>query len=389
MKKVIQFGAGNIGRGFIGLVLEQSGYHVVFADINQKLIDKLNLDRSYTVHVMDVQNKEAGIENKKVSNISAINSNNEELIQEIQTAELITTAVGLTILPRIAPIIAKGIILRKSTGVSNLLNIIACENGIRTTTQLKAEVFKQLNKDEAIYAEQYVGFPDCSVDRIVLPMMGENFTDVVVESFYEWNVEKDSFKGIVPDIQGMNLADNLIAYIERKLFTLNTGHAITAYLGFLKGYQTIDESIGDEEIYTIVKLAMRESGLGLIEKYGFNKENHFQYIDKIINRFKNPMLKDDLTRVCREPLRKLSPDDRLIKPLLNNRKYGFSVENLVLGIGAALHYENEDDKQSTQLQLMIREKGVKSVLADILKIDLKDELLEDIQRAYNSIKIQF
>lgn len=53
MKKVIQFGAGNIGRGFIGLVLEQAGYHVVFADVNQEVIDKLNKDKSYTVHVMD------------------------------------------------------------------------------------------------------------------------------------------------------------------------------------------------------------------------------------------------------------------------------------------------------------------------------------------------
>lgn len=53
MKKAVQFGAGNIGRGFIGLVLEQAGYHVVFADINQNVIDKLNNEKSYTVHVMD------------------------------------------------------------------------------------------------------------------------------------------------------------------------------------------------------------------------------------------------------------------------------------------------------------------------------------------------
>jgi len=53
MKKAIQFGAGNIGRGFIGLVLEQAGYHVVFADINQQMIDRLNTDKEYVVHVID------------------------------------------------------------------------------------------------------------------------------------------------------------------------------------------------------------------------------------------------------------------------------------------------------------------------------------------------
>lgn len=323
---------------------------------------------------------------QKVTNISGVNTNTKELLEEMLTAELITTAVGLAILPKIAPAIARGIGLRKAAGVTDPLNIIACENGIRASSQLKSEVLKHLTDEEINYVELYVGFPDCSVDRIVPPVKTENFTDVVVESFFEWNVEEKSFRGAAPHISGMNLADNLIAYIERKLFTLNTGHAITAYLGYLKGYQTIDESIADEKIYTIVRAAMRESGLGLIKKYGFNEESHFKYIDKIINRLRNPNLKDEITRVCREPLRKLSPDDRLIRPLLIARNYGFDVQNLVLGIGAALHYENNDDKQSTQLQFLIREKGLKAAVAEVTNIDLNDNLLDDIQMTYNSIK---
>lgn len=112
--------------------------------------------------------------------------------------------------------------------------------------------------------------------------------DVVVENYYEWNVEEASFKGAVPQINGMNLADNLMAYIERKLFTLNTGHCITAYLGNYKGFKTIDESIADEEIFKTVKKAMQQSGMALVNKYGFDKDAHFKYIDKILNRFKNP-----------------------------------------------------------------------------------------------------
>ncbi len=100
----------------------------------------------------------------------------------------------------------------------------------------------------------YIGFPNCSVDRIVPPGKNENPLDVTVENFYEWNVEKQGFKGEIPTIVGMNLADNLMAYIERKLFTLNTGHAITAYIGYLKGYKTIEESIKDKFIYDIVKV---------------------------------------------------------------------------------------------------------------------------------------
>ena len=84
-----------------------------------------------------------------------------------------------------------------------------------------------------------------------------------------------------------------MAYIERKLFTLNTGHCITAYLGNYKGYKTIDESIADDEIFKTVKKAMQQSGMALVNKYGFDKDAHFKYIDKILNRFKNPYLVDD------------------------------------------------------------------------------------------------
>ena len=322
---------------------------------------------------------------QKVTNISGVNINTEDLLKEIQTAELITTAVGLAVLPHIAPIIAKGITLRKSNGITTPLNIIACENGIRASTRLKEYVLQHLNEEEALYVEQYVGFPDCSVDRIVPPVKTENFTDVVVESFFEWNVEAKSFRGAVPHVAGMNLADNLIAYIERKLFTLNTGHAITGYLGFLKGYHTIDQSIRDPKIYVIVRNAMRESGLGLIKKYGFDQESHFKYIDKIIGRLQNPEMKDELARVCREPLRKLSADDRLIRPLLIARDYTIRTDHLLLGIGAALHYSNEQDPQSMEMQQQIKNKGLKAAVSEISGIATGDTLLDHICKAYELV----
>ena len=75
MKKAVQFGAGNIGRGFIGALLSQSGYHVVFADVVDKIIDKINEDKTYTVHVMDVE-----CEDQKIENISGVNSTKPEAV---------------------------------------------------------------------------------------------------------------------------------------------------------------------------------------------------------------------------------------------------------------------------------------------------------------------
>ena len=256
MKKAIQFGAGNIGRGFIGAVLEKAGYHVVFADVNEQIVDRINRDKGYTVQIMDTVCEEV-----RITDISAVDSRSPELAQQIAEAEIVTTAVGLTILPRIAGAIAAGIEARREQGVEQPLNVIACENGVRATSQLKAAVLTHLDAAGQAYCEQYVGFPDCSVDRIVPPVKSENPIDVVVERFFEWNVERAAFKGAVPEIPGMNPADNLIAYIERKLFTLNTGHAITAYLGRMKGYMTICQSISDEQIHAVVLVKAHVLGI--------------------------------------------------------------------------------------------------------------------------------
>ena len=381
MKKAIQFGAGNIGRGFIGALLSKAGYHVVFADVNTEIINKINSDKKYTIHVMDTICSE-----EEISNISGVISTSDEIYKEIVEAEIITTAVGPGVLPRIAPTIAKGIALRKENGVKNYLNIIACENAIKASSQLEEEVKKYLTKDEVDYLEEFVGFPNCSVDRIVPPVKSENILDVVVENYYEWNVEEKAFKGEIPKIEGMNLVDNLMAYIERKLFTLNTGHAITAYFGYLKGYETIEESIKDEVIYDFVKKAMIESGKGLIAKYNFDEEAHYKYIDKIIDRFKNPYLKDDVARVGREPLRKLNENDRLIKPLITARGFNINTDNLLLGVGAALHYDNKEDSQSVQLQSLINEKGIKASLAEISKISGDTDVLDKIEKYYDEVK---
>lgn len=378
MKKAIQFGAGNIGRGFIGAVLSEAGYHVVFADVNELVVNKINEDGKYTVAIMDTECTE-----QVITNISAVDSRSPELAKEIAQAQVVTTAVGLGILPRIAGALAAGIAERQAQGITDYLNVIACENGLRASSQLKEHVYSHLSDEQKAYADEYVAFPDCSVDRIVPPIKSENPIDVVVEKFYEWNVERASIKGELK-MEGMNLADNLIAYIERKLFTLNTGHAITAYLGNLKGLKTIADSIADEEIYTIVKAAMQESGEGLVAKYGFDHDAHFAYIDKIIGRFRNPHLQDDVTRVGREPLRKLSANDRLIKPTMTAIEHGFATPNLVLGIGAALHYNNPEDPQSVQLQQAIAEVGVAKAFEQFSGVPADSELAAQVLAAYDS-----
>ncbi|RPH28813.1 mannitol-1-phosphate 5-dehydrogenase [Buttiauxella warmboldiae] len=378
--KALHFGAGNIGRGFIGKLLADAGIQLTFADVNQTVLDALNERHSYQVRVVGEQEQI-----DTVSNVNAVSSIGDDVVRLIADVDLVTTAVGPVVLERIAPAVAKGLVLRRSNGNEKPLNIIACENMVRGTSQLKAHVMKALSEDDQAWVEQHVGFVDSAVDRIVPP--SESATndplEVTVETFSEWIVDKTQFKGELPDIAGMELTDNLMAFVERKLFTLNTGHAITAYLGQLAGHQTIRDAILDEKIRAVVKGAMDESGAVLIKRYGFDADKHAAYIQKILGRFENPYLKDDVERVGRQPLRKLSAGDRLIKPLLGTIEYGLPRQFLIAGIAAAMHYRSEQDPQAQELEKLLAAKGPQATLAEISGLDVNSDAVAEAVSAYN------
>ncbi|MGP0919111.1 mannitol-1-phosphate 5-dehydrogenase [Serratia sp. CY81166] len=378
--KALHFGAGNIGRGFIGKLLADAGVELTFADVNQTVLDLLNSRKSYSVHVVGEQERV-----ERVNNVSAVNSGSEAAAALIAEADLVTTAVGPQILAKIAGTIAKGLVLRHQQGNVQPLNIIACENMVRGTSQLKQHVFAALPQDEQAWVEQHVGFVDSAVDRIVPPADSSDPLEVTVETFSEWIVDQTQFKGQPPAIAGMELTDNLMAFVERKLFTLNTGHAITAYLGQRAGLQTIRDAILDPAIRRVVKGAMEESGAVLIKRYGFDADKHAAYINKILGRFENPYLHDDVERVGRQPLRKLSAGDRLIKPLLGTLEYGLPHANLIQGIAAAMSYRSEQDPQAQELAELLNTLGPKAALAQISGLPAESEVVEEAVAVYNAM----
>ena len=350
--KSIHFGAGNIGRGFIGKLLADAGIKVTFADVDEKIINLLNTLNTYNVKVVGAECK-----TEVVSGVNAINSTSETLVDLISETDLITTAVGPNVLVIIASKLAQGLALRFDAGNEQFLNIIACENMIRGTSFLKAEVYKHLDKKYHEKAERLVGFVDSAVDRIVPPSESDDPLEVTVESFSEWIVDEQQFKGDIPVIEGMQQTDNLMSFIERKLFTLNTGHIMTAYLGALAGYDTVKNAIDDEKICAQVKQSMQESGEVLIKRYGFDRDSHNAYIEKILGRFANPYLHDEIDRVGRQPIRKLGENDRLVKPLLGTMEYSTSNDILLKGIAAAFKYKNSDDPQAVELQASLQDIG--------------------------------
>ncbi|WP_026959373.1 mannitol-1-phosphate 5-dehydrogenase [Aliagarivorans taiwanensis] len=383
MNKAIHFGAGNIGRGFIGKLLADAGLQVTFADVDDTLVSALKDNQQYHVDIVGEQ-----CVTERVTGVSAINTLQEDITPLLTQVDLVTTAVGPQVLPKLAKLLADGIIARQAQGASEPLNIIACENMVCASSHLKALVMGLLEPAQQDWLEDHVGFADSAVDRIVPPTV-DNQGDplrVTVESFSEWIVDQTQFCGTPPEIVGMQLTDNLMAFVQRKLFTLNTGHAVTAYLGMLKGYKTIADAINDPEIEASVRSTMQESGEVLVRTFGFEREAHQAYMDKIIERFRNPYLTDELLRVGRQPLRKLGSEDRLMKPLRGTIELGLGNQNLLKGIAAAFLYRNQDDEQANELQHMIEERGIEETASDITGLSPVSTMVEAIVRNYKRFK---
>lgn len=384
MLKAIHFGAGKIGRGFIGAVLNEAGYDVIFADVNKDMTDRINRDKAYTVHIMDRK-----VYTKCVRGVSAVDSSSEEMPEMIVAADLLTTAVSMKVLPSIAPVIARGLECRRRKGVDSPLNIICCENGIRATSVLKGHVVEYLDKETLEWMKGKIGFADSSVDRIVPMLTLENPLDVAVEEFYEWNVEEASLAGPLLPVPGMNLTDNLEACVEKKLFTLNTGHCTTAFLGMIKGYTYIHEAIEDPDIQKIARSAMEQSGAALIRKFGIAPEHHARYIDTILSRFCNPHLKDLVTRVGHDPIRKLGGGLYFAYPIKMAIESGLPYDRLALAVAAVLHCDNPDDPQSVEIRKVVDEAGPAEAfrkftgIEDRTAADLVAESYETLRHNYN------
>ncbi|MDF2566215.1 MAG: Mannitol-phosphate 5-dehydrogenase [Massilibacillus sp.] len=376
----VHFGAGNIGRGFIGQLLYQAGYEVCFVDVSKELVEEINNRKEYTV-MLAAEEKAAFT----VKNVRAIDGKDEDaVIQAIAEADLVTTAIGPNILKFVAPVIAKGISLRlKQTGKE--LNVIACENMIGGSSSLKSFVYASLEEEDKAKATEKVGFPDAAVDRIVPLQKNEDKLLVTVEPFYEWVVNKSQIIGEVPAIEGVTYVEDLEPFIERKLFTVNTGHATVAYLGYLNGFESIDKAIQDDDILTVTEKTLHETGALMVAKYGFDKDKHEAYIQKIIKRFKNPYISDEVTRVGRSPIRKLSANDRLVSPAMQAMNHNIELTGLPTVIAAALLFDCEQDPDAVEIQNSIRENGLEKAIEQYTGIAASNPLFKLIVDNYQRL----
>ena len=308
----------------------------------------------------------------------------EAVVAAIAEADLVTTAIGPNVLPFIAELIAKGIQARRAADIQQPIDVIACENMIGGSDFLKEKVFTYLSDEDLTYVEAYVGFPNAAVDRIVPIQSHEDPLFVSVEPFSEWVIDANMSKVKQLHLEGVTYVEDLEPYIERKLFSVNTGHATVAYNGSYQGYETIDESLKDPKVLAQLKAVLNETGALLEAKWQFDHETHQAYINKIVGRFENPNLSDLNSRVARTPIRKLGYDERFIRPLREASERGLSYQALLQTIARIFKYDDQQDEQSVELQTLLAEKPLEAVIKQVTGLE-NAQLINEIKAAVDAL----
>ena len=340
------YGAGSIGRGFIGPLFAQAGYEVVFVDVNHRIIDALNERKGYFYTVAEEVSYQVS-----VTGVRGVDGLDEMAVtNEIATCDLMATSLGSAVLQRVSPIIASGFAKRmEQTGKP--LNLMICENLKDAAKALHGWLAEALPSTEKSLLDERCGLIETAIGRMVpvTPVDEKDPLHVTVEEYGFLPVDKDAFLGKLPDVQGLIPFSPFSFFEERKLYLHNMGHAICAYLGMRKGYKTIADAISDPMIHLIVQSAMTESAAMLSKKYEVPFSQIFDHAEDLLLRFRNRALNDTCERVGRDPIRKIAAGDRLAGALVRCGEYGIHPVFIALGYAAALRHLTSDTEHAATI----------------------------------------
>ena len=169
-KSIVVFGAGKIGRSFVGQLFSRAGYRVVFVDVDQRVVGELNRRGRYEVVIKSEKD-----EVMEVTNVSGVLATDIDAVADvIARCSLMATCVGKNALPKIMPVLAKGIEKRFAEWPGFPLDIILAENIRDACTLMKDGLIALLGKKFPV--NTYLGFIETSIGKMV-PIMPKGIED--------------------------------------------------------------------------------------------------------------------------------------------------------------------------------------------------------------------
>ncbi len=386
MPTAVIFGAGSVGRGFLGQLFTESGFEVVFVDVDTPLVAALDQQRRYTLRLSGIDKRE----DRTITPVRAVDGRDVEAVaREVGEASLVATAVGARALGAIARPIAQGLERRWQIPEARPLNIIICENLQNAPERLRSFIHDALAAESRIALPEHVGFVPAVIARMApVPTPEQRAADVsliVAEPYKVLPVDRAACVGEVPEVVGLYAVAPFEAYTARKLYIHNAAHAMLGYLGYQRGLRYGYEALEDTWVRERVDQALNESARALVAEYALEPVALQEHIDYLLVRFGNRALADPIDRLARDPLRKLAPTDRLVGAARLVERQGMIPRGLVWGIAGALAYRDARDEHALALEARLADAGLARVLADVAGIRIDEPLGKSVSEMYDML----
>lgn len=347
-KTILIYGAGAIGRGYMPWVFSPERYDLVYVERNPELREALEKARRFTTY----KTKEGKYESMKVTIQGCLAPGEEG--EALTNAHAVVTAVG----PR--NVLALADALRGTT-----IPIICCENDPASAELLRSET----KNPRAVF-----GVPDVITSNTAsADILRKDSLGIITEDgpcFIDDRAQEAG--GDATYVSSKELQRQWTA----KLYLHNTPHCIAAYLGSFLDARYVHEAMRVNEARAIVEGAMREMQTALLKIFDLKKDFIDWYADKELQRFGNTLLYDPVSRVAREPFRKLAPSERLLGAAQLCLSAGVYPKNMLTGIVAAFLYDNPSDPDAN-IRYLVRSLELGDFLRIVMGLEA-DEALQNI-----------
>jgi len=388
MKKIVIWGAGKIGRGFIADLFNQGGYEIAFIESDRKLVDMLNRKRKYSV-ISIPPNGNQNI--SYVNNFSVYHTSEKENISEIlYDTNLLAIVTFPNAYNSISEILSEVIERHAKSENSLPLDILLCANIFNPSSSLKELLMNRLSDKGQEYLNEKVGLVETLIIRIATEANEQQKSVdplvVITNGYSELPLDKTAFKGVLPDIKGLLYTDRIKAEETRKIYTYNMVHAVFAYAGARKNYRYVTDSSSDPEILQLAKNTLSEISEGLQIAFGFSATEMNEWNEKVLVNMTNPVLQDTLIRIGADPVRKLGREDRLVGPALMCRKNGILPYYLSKVIAYAFLFDQPEDKGCQEIKESIKAHGIKETIANYCGLEKEKDLVWLILSLYKRTK---
>ena len=385
MKSVI-LGAGRIGRGFVTQLLTLNNVDITYFDASDAMVEQMNQIGHYTIHVLGHSDLDLEVDHVKAYPTSDI----DQLAACWKESDFIFTACGGKNMPSVGKTIGQAFKKLVTIGGVHLSNIITCENWIDPAKDLEEAILSCLDEKEAKLFKENVGVGEsvilCTGTGAPDPSKVINPIDTWVQNFKYLPIDKDAIKTEIPNWEYIEFVDNFGHLLTQKLYTNNTSCGSVAYLGHLKGLTYMAEAANDVEIEPIMDEIYNEINQALIQGMGIDAESQYAFSKRAKAKYTDRDIVDKLTRIARDPLRKLRPEDRLIGPSKIALSIGVKPTAIALATAAALFYDEPDDESAMKLQQMRKEHGVEYILQNVCQLKPEEELYQMILSSIDELR---